>query len=409
MSVRCALRRALVGTGSRWRCSHRWRGSGPSLVPDSYSPMEMGYADYGAARPRRTAPGREMQGHPPMAAAVADLTGPRRHAGRRAVTSPQGAFDPPGDGPGRRLHPPRPTSRVPRSPARRSSARSRWQRVVAGGITLHWHGVDVPNAKDGVAGVTQDAVAVGDRHVYRFVAKHAGTYWYHSHQVSHEQVRGGLLGALVVDPAREPDRPTARVEDVALHPTTAADRRRPHGRRRVPAARAAGPRARDQHRQRALRLGLAARRTACRVDGSDVNEPAPVTDRSVVTAGGRVDLEVDGPATVAAAGRHGRRPDRAAGRRAERRARPAWTCSPTAPGRDRSARPGPGRPPFEYEIGRRPRVPRRAARAVVDDQRAPVPGRADVHVGEGDVVRMQITNTAARCTRCTCTATTPWC
>src|SRR5688500_7572556 len=32
---------------------------------------------------------------------------------------------------------------------------------VRDGVTLHWHGVDVPNAADGVAGVTQDAVRVG--------------------------------------------------------------------------------------------------------------------------------------------------------------------------------------------------------------------------------------------------------
>ena len=72
---------------------------------------------------------------------------------------------------------------------------------VADGITLHWHGVDVPNAADGVAGVTQDAVAPGEEFVYRFVADQVGTFWYHSHQVSHEQVQGGLLGALVIHPA----------------------------------------------------------------------------------------------------------------------------------------------------------------------------------------------------------------
>ena len=42
---------------------------------------------------------------------------------------------------------------------------------VADGATLHWHGVDVPNAADGVAGVTQDAVPVGGRFVSRFVAR----------------------------------------------------------------------------------------------------------------------------------------------------------------------------------------------------------------------------------------------
>ncbi|HEY6810941.1 MAG TPA: multicopper oxidase domain-containing protein, partial [Propionibacteriaceae bacterium] len=53
---------------------------------------------------------------------------------------------------------------------------------VADGVTLHWHGLDVSNAMDGVAGVTQDAVPVGGEFTYRFVANQAGTYWYHSHQ-----------------------------------------------------------------------------------------------------------------------------------------------------------------------------------------------------------------------------------
>ena len=71
---------------------------------------------------------------------------------------------------------------------------------VADGVTLHWHGVDVPNAMDGVAGVTQDAVPVGGRFTYRFVAMQAGTYWYHAHQLSNPEVSGGLFGALVVLP-----------------------------------------------------------------------------------------------------------------------------------------------------------------------------------------------------------------
>ena len=74
---------------------------------------------------------------------------------------------------------------------------------VTDGATLHWHGIDVPNAADGVAGVTQDAVPVGGRFVYRFVAKDAGTYWYHSHQMSHEQVERGLFGAVVILPGTQ--------------------------------------------------------------------------------------------------------------------------------------------------------------------------------------------------------------
>ena len=60
---------------------------------------------------------------------------------------------------------------------------------IAGGVSIHWHGVDVPNAEDGVAGVTQDAVPPGGRHVYRFRPDRAGTFWYHTHQVSSKRPR----------------------------------------------------------------------------------------------------------------------------------------------------------------------------------------------------------------------------
>jgi FtsP/CotA-like multicopper oxidase with cupredoxin domain len=73
------------------------------------------------------------------------------------------------------------------------------------GVTIHWHGVDVPNAEDGVAGVTQDAVRPGERHVYRFQAEQAGTFWYHTHQASAKEVRRGLFGALVIEPVGGPD------------------------------------------------------------------------------------------------------------------------------------------------------------------------------------------------------------
>jgi FtsP/CotA-like multicopper oxidase with cupredoxin domain len=75
---------------------------------------------------------------------------------------------------------------------------------VKAGIALHWHGVDVPAAMDGVAGVTQDEVPVNGEFTYRFVADQVGTYWYHSHQVSNEQVIGGLFGTLMVLPKTGP-------------------------------------------------------------------------------------------------------------------------------------------------------------------------------------------------------------
>lgn len=68
------------------------------------------------------------------------------------------------------------------------------------GVTIHWHGLDVPNAEDGVAGATQNAVMPGETHTYRFLAEQTGTYWYHSHQHSKEAVEKGLFGMLIVDP-----------------------------------------------------------------------------------------------------------------------------------------------------------------------------------------------------------------
>jgi FtsP/CotA-like multicopper oxidase with cupredoxin domain len=67
--------------------------------------------------------------------------------------------------------------------------------------TIHWHGIRLPNAEDGVAGITQDAVRPGETYTYEFVAKDAGTFMYHSHQDTLAQMLKGLYGALIVEPA----------------------------------------------------------------------------------------------------------------------------------------------------------------------------------------------------------------
>ncbi len=170
---------------------------------------------------------------------------------------------------------------------------------VPDGVTLHWHGVDVPNAEDGVAGVTQDAVPPGGSHVYRFVAEDAGTYWYHSHQVSHAQVRGGLFGTLVVHP---PGEATARNVVAPVH--TYAGHRTVAGRSGVSTVEAEDGellRVRlvntDNGPLRAWVSGGPYRVLA--VDGTDVSGPTDVVDQGVlVTAGGRVDLQVRAPARV---------------------------------------------------------------------------------------------------------------
>lgn len=71
--------------------------------------------------------------------------------------------------------------------------------------TIHWHGLIVPNAMDGPAGITQDPIPPGGSFTYEFVVQQAGTFFYHSHADVDRQQALGLYGALIVvpkDPAR---------------------------------------------------------------------------------------------------------------------------------------------------------------------------------------------------------------
>lgn len=71
------------------------------------------------------------------------------------------------------------------------------------GVTIHWHGYNVPNAMDGVPGMTQNVVKPGQSFIYKFRAEQEGTYWFHSHQQAAEQVVKGLFGTLIVEPEQE--------------------------------------------------------------------------------------------------------------------------------------------------------------------------------------------------------------
>lgn len=70
-------------------------------------------------------------------------------------------------------------------------------------VSIHWHGYPVPNNMDGIPGVTQDAIEPGKSFTYEFEADVPGTYWYHSHQDSVNQLDRGLYGALVVEDTNE--------------------------------------------------------------------------------------------------------------------------------------------------------------------------------------------------------------
>ena len=65
--------------------------------------------------------------------------------------------------------------------------------------SVHWHGVRVPNAMDGVPYLTQKPIAPGETFLYEFDVPDAGSYWYHPHYRSFEQAGRGLYGLLIVD------------------------------------------------------------------------------------------------------------------------------------------------------------------------------------------------------------------
>ena len=162
---------------------------------------------------------------------------------------------------------------------------------VEDGVTIHWHGIDLPNAEDGVAGVTQNAVLPGASYTYRFRAEQVGTFWYHTHQVSSTEVRRGLFGVIVIEPREE------QAEfDLALAahtfdgiPTLSGDEG--GGRQKV----AVGTQVRlrlvntDSFEQTFTVSGTPFRVLA--IDGTDLHEPGELESVALpVGAGGRIDV-----------------------------------------------------------------------------------------------------------------------
>jgi FtsP/CotA-like multicopper oxidase with cupredoxin domain len=80
------------------------------------------------------------------------------------------------------------------------------ENALAVDTTVHFHGIRLPNAMDGVPELTQAPIARrGGRFTYEFDLPDAGTYWYHPHLASSEQVGRGLYGALVIEEAHPPE------------------------------------------------------------------------------------------------------------------------------------------------------------------------------------------------------------
>ena len=70
--------------------------------------------------------------------------------------------------------------------------------------TVHWHGIRNINDMDGVADLTQAPIAPGESFTYEFPLNNSGTFWYHAHTMSWEQVARGLYGPLIVDADDDP-------------------------------------------------------------------------------------------------------------------------------------------------------------------------------------------------------------
>ncbi|MGB7316624.1 MAG: multicopper oxidase family protein [Planktotalea sp.] len=73
------------------------------------------------------------------------------------------------------------------------------------GTAVHWHGIRLENRMDGVPMLTQELIQPGARMTYSYVPPDSGTYWYHSHYISHEQVARGMMGPLIIEDDVPPD------------------------------------------------------------------------------------------------------------------------------------------------------------------------------------------------------------
>jgi len=69
--------------------------------------------------------------------------------------------------------------------------------------TVHWHGIRLPLEMDGVPYISQLPVLPGESFDYRFQVPDAGSFWYHPHTASTQQLGRGLVGPLIVE-EREP-------------------------------------------------------------------------------------------------------------------------------------------------------------------------------------------------------------
>ncbi|MTH98682.1 multicopper oxidase family protein [Roseibium sp. RKSG952] len=69
---------------------------------------------------------------------------------------------------------------------------------------MHWHGLRIPNGMDGVPYLTQMPMGADEVFNYEFTPPDAGTYWYHPHCMTMEQMAHGLTGVMVIAEPEDP-------------------------------------------------------------------------------------------------------------------------------------------------------------------------------------------------------------
>jgi len=67
--------------------------------------------------------------------------------------------------------------------------------------SIHWHGLILPPAMDGVPGISFDGIKPKETFTYTITLVQSGTYWYHSHSGYQEQL--GVYGAIVIHPKKK--------------------------------------------------------------------------------------------------------------------------------------------------------------------------------------------------------------
>ena len=165
--------------------------------------------------------------------------------------------------------------------------------------TIHWHGVRVPNAMDGVPGLTQAPVEPGASFEYVFRATEAGTFWYHASSPAH--VGRGLHGALIIDETETVDVDRDLVLLLGTPVETQAQARElvlVNGSRLPDIAVRAGERVRLRLINAAVGRGFSLKLAGlvpwvAAIDGQGVDPFLPHEGRIGLVPGGRIDVFVD--------------------------------------------------------------------------------------------------------------------